>query len=96
MPKDRCVMDIRLVPLTASVSSAFTLLFQVKIFFGTMVFLTNPFDERVDIYDEAGKLCSGGRAYLLFRKKDGRRFKFAQFGDLNGAVTRKCVYLEEV
>jgi hypothetical protein len=42
-----------------------------------------------DIYDEAGKLCSGGRAYLLFRKKDGRRFKFAQFGDLDGAVTRK-------
>ena len=43
-----------------------------------------------DIYDEAGKLCSGGRAYLLFRKKDGRRFKFAQFGDLDGALTRKC------
>jgi hypothetical protein len=48
------------------------------------------------MYDEAGKLCSGGRAYLLFRKKDARRFKFAQFGDLDGAVTRKCVYLEEV
>jgi hypothetical protein len=49
-----------------------------------------------DICDEAGKLCSGRRAYLLFRKKDGRRFKFAQFGDLDCAVTRKCVYLEEI
>jgi hypothetical protein len=48
------------------------------------------------MYDEAGELCSGGKAYLLFRKKDGRRFKFARFGDLDGAVTRKCVYLEEV
>jgi hypothetical protein len=32
----------------------------------------------------------------LFRKKDGRRFKFARFSDLDGAVTRRCVYLEEV
>jgi hypothetical protein len=48
------------------------------------------------MYDEAGELCSGGRAYLVFRKKDGRRFKFTQFGDLDGAVTRKRVYLEEV
>jgi hypothetical protein len=49
-----------------------------------------------DIYDEAGELRRGGSAYLLFRMKDGRRFKFAQFGDLDGAVRRKCVYLEEV
>jgi hypothetical protein len=56
----------------------------------------NELMNEFDIYDEAGELCSGGRAYLLFRKKDGRRFKFAQFGDLDGAVRRKCVYLEEV
>lgn len=49
-----------------------------------------------DLYDDAGKLCSGGRVYLLFRKKDGRRFKFAQFGDVHGAVKGKRVYLEEV
>ena len=49
-----------------------------------------------DMYDEAGKQCGGGRVYLLFRKKDGRRFKFAQFGDLYGAITRKRIYLEEV
>jgi hypothetical protein len=49
-----------------------------------------------DIYDEAGKPCSGGRAYLLFRKKDGKRFKFAQFGDLYGAIKRNRVYLQEV
>jgi hypothetical protein len=56
----------------------------------------NELMNEFDIYDEAGELCSRGRAYLLFRKKDGRRFKFARFGDLDGAVTRKCVYLEEV
>ena len=56
----------------------------------------NELMNEFDIYDEAGELCSGGRVYLLFRKKDGRRFKFAHFGDLHGAVTRKCVYLEEV
>lgn len=49
-----------------------------------------------NMYDDAGKLCSGGRVYLLFRKKDGRRFKFAQFGDVHGAVKGKRVYLEEV
>ena len=49
-----------------------------------------------DMYDDAGELCSGGRVYLLFRKRDGRRFKFAQFGDLHGAVSRKRLYLEEV
>jgi hypothetical protein len=56
----------------------------------------NELMNEFDMYDEAGELCSGGRAYLLFRKKDARRFKFAQFGDLDGAVTQKCVYLEEV
>jgi hypothetical protein len=56
----------------------------------------NELMNEFDMYDEAGKLCGGSRAYLLFRKKDGRRFKFAQFGDLYGAVTRKRVYLEEV
>jgi hypothetical protein len=56
----------------------------------------NELMNEFDMYDEAGELCSGGRAYLLFRKKDGRRFKFAQFGDVDGAVTLKCVYLEEV
>jgi hypothetical protein len=56
----------------------------------------NELMNEFDMYDEAGELCSGGGAYLLFRKKDGRRFKFAQFGDLDGAVIRKCVYLEEV
>jgi hypothetical protein len=56
----------------------------------------NELMNEFDMYDKAGELCSGGRAYLLFRKKDGRRFKFAQFGDLDGAVTRKCVYLEEI
>ena len=43
--------------------------------------LTNEFD----VYDEAGeKLCYRSTPYLLFRKKDGKRFKFAQFGDLEG------------
>ncbi len=56
----------------------------------------NELMNEFDMYDEAGELCSGGKAYLLFRKKDGRRFKFAQFGDLYGAVTRKRVYLEEI
>ena len=49
-----------------------------------------------DMYDEAGKLCSGGRAYLLFRKKDGKRFKFAQFGELDGALRHSRAYLQEV
>ena len=48
------------------------------------------------MYDDAGKLCSGGRVYLLFRKKDGRRFKFAQFGDVYGAIKRNPAYLQEV
>jgi hypothetical protein len=49
-----------------------------------------------DMYDDAGKLCSGGRVYLLFRKKDGRRFKFAQFGDVYAAIKRNRAYLQEV
>jgi hypothetical protein len=48
-----------------------------------------------DIYDEAGNLCSGGRAYLFFRKKDGKRFKFARFGDLNAASERGYIFLQE-
>lgn len=48
-----------------------------------------------DMYDEAGNLCSGGRAYLLFRKKDGKRFKFAKFGELDGALRHSRVYLQE-
>lgn len=49
-----------------------------------------------DMYDEAGgKLCGSGRVYLLFRKKDGKRFRFARFGDVYGA-RRSRVYLEEV
>lgn len=48
-----------------------------------------------DIYDEAGKLCTDSSAYLLFRKKDGKRFKFARFGDLVGASKRNRTYLQE-
>ena len=49
-----------------------------------------------DIYDEAGKPCVGGRAYLFFRKKDGKRFKFAQFGDLNAAKELGHIFLQEI
>lgn len=49
-----------------------------------------------DIYDEAGKPCAGGRAYLFFRKKDGKRFKFAQFGDLNAAREIGAIFLQEI
>jgi hypothetical protein len=49
-----------------------------------------------EMYDEAGKLCDGSSAYLLFRKKDGKRFKVAQFGDLYGAMKRNRIYLQEV
>ena len=55
--------------------------------------LTNEFD----VYDQAGeKLCYRGTAYLLFPKKDGKRFKFAQFGALEGVTSRNCIYLQEV
>jgi hypothetical protein len=56
----------------------------------------NELMNEFDMYDEAGKLSGGGSAYLLFRKKDGKRFKFARFGDLYGAIKRNRVYLEEV
>ena len=56
----------------------------------------NELVEQFDMYNEAGKLCGSGKIYLLFRKKDGKRFKFAQFGDLHGAVKRSCAYLQEV
>jgi hypothetical protein len=35
-------------------------------------------------------------AYILFRRRDGERFKFARFGDLYGATKRNRVYLEDV
>ena len=55
--------------------------------------LTNEFD----VYDQAGeKLCYRGTPYLLFPKKDRKRFKFAQFGALEGVTSRNCIYLQEV
>ena len=48
------------------------------------------------MYDDDGKLCGGSSVYLLFRRKDGKRFKFARFGDLYGAIKRNRAYLEEV
>ncbi|MPZ76615.1 MAG: hypothetical protein GEU77_08820 [Deltaproteobacteria bacterium] len=57
----------------------------------------NELMDEFDMYDEAGtKLCGTGRVYLLFRKKDGKRFKFAQFGDLRGAIKGHRAYLQEV
>jgi hypothetical protein len=56
----------------------------------------NELIQEFDMYDEAGKLCGSGKIYLLFRKKDGKRFRFAQFGDLRGSVKKNCVYLQEV
>ncbi|MEX0805965.1 MAG: hypothetical protein WD688_22005 [Candidatus Binatia bacterium] len=57
----------------------------------------NELMNEFDMYDEAGtKLCGTGRVYLLFRKKDGKRFKFAQFGDLHGAIKGNRAYLQEV
>ena len=57
----------------------------------------NELMNEFDMYDEAGtKLCGTGRVYLLFRKKDGKRFKFAQFGDLHGAIKGHRAYLQEV
>ena len=41
-------------------------------------------------------MLTAGTPYLLFRKKDGKRFKFAQFGDFEGANRRNCIYLQEV
>ena len=49
-----------------------------------------------DMYDEAGMRLSGpGPVYLLFRKKDGKRFKLAQFGSVDGITKRHCAYLQE-
>jgi hypothetical protein len=52
--------------------------------------------DEFDMYDVDGKLCGGSSVYLLFRRKDGKRFKFARFGDLYGAIKRNRAYLEEV
>ena len=57
----------------------------------------NELMNEFDMYDEAGaKMCGTGRVYLLFRKKDGKRFKFARFGDLHRAIKRNHAYLQEV
>ena len=53
-------------------------------------------EDEFHMYDEGGQLCGGSSIYLLFRKKDGKRFKFAQFGDLEGVTSRNCIYLQEV
>jgi hypothetical protein len=53
-------------------------------------------EDEFDMYDVDGKLCGGSSVYLLFRRKDGKRFKFARFGDLYGAIKRNRAYLEEV
>jgi hypothetical protein len=52
-------------------------------------------EDEFDMYDEGANLCAGSSVYLLFRKKDGRRFKFAKFGDLYGAIKRNGAYLQE-
>jgi hypothetical protein len=48
-----------------------------------------------DLYDESGNQSAFGTPYLLFRKKDGKRFKLARFGDIAGSRKRNCAYLEE-
>lgn len=53
-------------------------------------------EDEFDMYDDEGKLCGGSSVYLLFRRKDGKRFKFAQFGDIYGAIKRNRAYLQEV
>jgi hypothetical protein len=53
-------------------------------------------EDEFDMYDDEGKLCGGSSVYLLFRKKDGKRFKFAKFGDIYGAIKRNRAYLQEV
>ena len=52
-------------------------------------------EDEFDMYDEDANLCAGSSVCLLFRKKDGRRFKFAKFGDLYGAIKRNRAYLQE-
>jgi hypothetical protein len=57
----------------------------------------NELMNEFEMYDEAGtKLCGNGRVYFLFRKRDGRRFKFAQFGDLHAAVEQKRIFLRKI
>jgi hypothetical protein len=56
----------------------------------------NELKNKFDMYDEAGELCSGSRAYLVFRKKDGKGFKFAQFVELDGALKHSRAYLQEI
>ena len=53
-------------------------------------------EDEFDMYDEQGHLCGGSSIYLLFCRKDGKRFKFAQFGDVYGAIKRNRAYLQEV
>ena len=53
-------------------------------------------EDEFDMYDDEGTLCGGSSVYLLFRRKDGKRFKFAEFGHLYGAMKRNRAYLEEV
>ena len=57
---------------------------------------SNELGDEFDMYDDDGKLCGGSSVYRLFRRKDGKRFKFARFGDLYGAIKRNRAYLEEV
>ena len=53
-------------------------------------------EDEFDMYDDDGKPCGGSSVYLLFRRKDGKRFKFAEFGHLFGAMKRNRAYLQEV
>jgi hypothetical protein len=52
-------------------------------------------EDEFDMYDEDGNLCGSTSVYLLFGKKDGRRFKFARFSDRYGAIKRNRAYLPE-
>jgi hypothetical protein len=51
-------------------------------------------EDEFHMYDEEGNLCGGSSVYLLFRRKDAQRFKFAKFGDLYGAIKRNRAYLQ--
>jgi hypothetical protein len=53
-------------------------------------------EDEFDMHDEDGNLCGGRSVYLLFRRRDGKRFKFAQLGDIYGAIKRNRAYPEEV
>jgi hypothetical protein len=39
-----------------------------------------------DLYDQSGNQSAVGTPYLLFRRKDGKRFKLARFGDIAGSI----------